>query len=406
MKTTIEFLHTVYASADMGGSRYKPDMFADRLARAASEATLERCCEHLLKACNAAGERLYTPAVVRMIGVANSSEAPRILRWLRENPKLAAALACTRHDDPGLAEVVDSITLPEASATGAAAPRGDFGIGIRATLHAPMAHGADGKAGNATIFRRIRVLTTTGDTLELPYYSGNAVRGQVRDLLADHLLRALGLPADRAKPVVALWFFYALYSGGALEEKSDATKALRKQLGDHGAARNDGIRTFRDLLPSLSLLGCALGNKVLPGHVQFADLRPVCAEWGTGSLPVAELMTWEFLTRREDHEDHQENHSMIAQTEVIRAGAELEGGLEHDRAIPAIEKAALARGLLLWQDRGMLGAENRRGLGRADITLSNLPDPDPFDRFLVDRKSDILAYLDEITATTKQGDLL
>src|SRR5690606_6982356 len=123
----------------------------------------------------------------------------------------------------------------------------------------------------------------------------------------------------------------------ALDENSDATKALKKELGDHGAIRATGIRDFRTMFPALSLLGCALGNRVLPGHCQFGDLRPICYEWGTGERPVAEMMTWEYLTRREDHEDHMVHHGMIANTECLRAGAELEGGVDYDHATPELE---------------------------------------------------------------------
>jgi hypothetical protein len=251
------------------------------------------------------------------------------------------------------------------------------------------------------LFRRIQVLATNGSSLELPYYAGNAVRGAVRDLLADHFLAAMGFPVDRAKPSVALWFFYALYSGGALEESSDAQKALKKQLGDNGAVRADGVRAFRDHLPGLSLLGCALGNRVLPGRVQFADLRPVCAEWGTGTRPVAEIMTWEFLTRREDHEGHEENHSMIANTEVLRTGTELEGGIDMDDAMPEIERSALGCGLALLAKRGRLGAENRRGFGRVVLDVQGAPDALLYENWLAGKRPEILAYLENIGATRK-----
>jgi hypothetical protein len=320
--TTIEFLRNVLQAAQIEGSRGKLDIFADRLVKAASEPSLPVCMEQLLRAVNASPERLHPPLCARMVQVACSTDGLRILRWIREQTRLVAMLAATG-DTAILAEALAEIELPEAGQTGRAAIRQPFHVSIRAAIEAPLAHGADGKAGNSTLFRRIAVLATNGAHMLLPYYSGNALRGQMRDLLADHFLRTLGLPADRSRPAVALWFFYALYSGGALEEKSDATKALKKALGDNGAIRSDGIRAFRDHLPGLSLLGCALGNRVLPGHVQFADLRPVCLEWGTGETPVAEMLTWEFLTRREDHEDHAEHHGMIATTECLRAGATL-----------------------------------------------------------------------------------
>lgn len=395
-QTTIEFLAAVLAASDMGGARGRLDTFADRLVKAASEPTLAQALEHLLRAVNASSDSIHPPLATRMLALAHSPDGPRVLRWWREQAKLVTLLAGTR-DQQLVADTLATIELPPAEITGVAVPRGEFRIGLTATCESPLAHGSDGKAGNATIFRRMQVLVD-GGSITLPYYSGNAIRGQMRDLLADHFLTSLGLRADRARPVVSMWFFYALYSGGALEENSEATKALRKQLGDHGATRAVGIRDFREHVPILSLLGCALGNRVLPGRCQVADLRPVCKEWGTGDRPVAELLTWEYLTRREDHEDHLVHHGMIANTEVLRAGTALEGGIDYDDAISDIERAALARGISLLAERGMLGAENRRGLGKVRFEIEGLPDPGPYDAFLVERKNDILKYLDSIGA--------
>ena len=402
-KVTIEFLRDVLSAAQIEGSRGRLDIFADRLVKAASEPTLAGAMESLLRAVNASADKMSPSAAAAMMRLAASGDAPRVLRWIREQAKLLTMLAAT-NNAALVAEALAEVQLPEAGQSGAAAVRQPYAVGIKATCETPLAHGADGKAGNATLFRRIDVLATNGAHMNLPYYSGNAVRGQMRDLLADHFLTALGLPADRSKPAVALWFFYALYSGGALEEKSDATKALKKQMGDNGAIRADGIRAFRDNLPALSLLGCALGNRVLPGHVQFADLRPVCREWGQGETPVADLLTWEFLTRREDHEDHAEHHGMIANTECLRTGSVLEGGVDMDSAMPEIERSALGCGLALLAKRGMLGAENRRGLGRVRMEMTGAPDAALYEAWLAENKAKILDYLDQIGSATKPVD--
>lgn len=401
-RTTVHFLRDVLGAAQLTGHRGKLDIFSDRLVKSASEPTLASAMEHLLRAMDVAADRIHAPLAAQMVRLSPTADGPRVLRWLREHAKLITMLAATR-DDKLLDEALAELPLPDAlDSSSSARQRGEFAIGIRAVCEAPLAHGADGKAGNATLFRRIHVLATNGAVLDLPYYSGNAVRGQIRDLLADHFLASIGLPADRSKPAVALWFFYALYSGGALEEKSDATKALKKQMGDNGALRADGIREFRDHLPALSLLGCALGNRVLPGRVQFADLRPVCAEWGTGEKPVAELLAWEYLTRREDHEDHDEHHGMIANTEVLRTGTSLEGGVDMDACMPEIERSALGCGLRLLQKRGMLGAENRRGLGRVSIELEGAPDSGPYEAWLAENRTKIHEYLGSVGALPKE----
>lgn len=394
-QTTLVFLAAVAAAADLGGRRGRLDIFADRLVRSASAPTLDVAMEHLLRSVQVNIDAINPPVATHMLALAGRPDGPRILRWWRDSAKLVTLLAATR-DQALVEEVLAGLTLPEAEGQGVATPRRPFDLGVHVRCETALSHGADTKAGNATLLRRMSVLTDAG-SLMLPYYAGNALRGQLRDLLADDLLRALGLPVSRNQPSVALWFFYALYSGGALEEKSDATAALRKMLGDHGAIRADGLREFRAQLPNLSLLGCALGNRIPAGRLMVNDLRPICREWGTGTVPVHELTAWEYLTRREDHEDHLEHHGMIATTEVLRAGTELEGGIDL-QIMTEVERAACAHGLTLLAEHRYLGAENRRGLGRVAMTFDRLPDPAPYREFLVAQKSRILAYLDSIGA--------
>lgn len=393
--TTIQFLKDVRMASQIKGSRGPLDVFADRLIRSVSEPTLSQAIEHLMRSMQASADQMFLPTIAKMAKIANSADAPRILRWLREHARLAVMLSAV-NDAEAIKEALQEVNLSDEDSNGFAALRQPFDIVITATCESPLAHGADGKAGNATLFRRIDVMATNGAHLVLPYYSGNAVRGQMRDLLADHLVFSLGLEKGR----LALWFFYALYSGGALEENS-ASK-LVKNLGNNGATRADGIRYFRNILPALSLLGCALGNRVLPGRIQVGDLRPKCREWGTGEKPIADLLSWEFLTRREDLEDHDDNHSMIASTEVLVVGTELEGGIDMGM-MTDLERAAFGCGINLLAKRGFIGAENRRGLGRVKFSIENIPDEKPYLDWLQENHEKIMAYLVEVEAFKNPG---
>jgi len=89
---------------------------------------------------------------------------------------------------------------------------------------------------------------------------------------------------------------------------------------------------------------------------------------------------------------------MIATTEALNPGTKLEGGVDIDLHCQPVERAALARGLLLIQQRGRIGAESRRDLGSVAIEFRDLPDPQPFDEFVSARKQDILKYLKDIGA--------
>ncbi|MHA1601797.1 MAG: hypothetical protein ACTSUI_02205, partial [Promethearchaeota archaeon] len=63
-----------------------------------------------------------------------------------------------------------------------------------------------------------------------------------------------------------------------------------------------------------------------------------------------------------------------------------------------IEKGALAKGLQLLQEKGHIGAENRRDLGGARIEIEGLPDVAPYENFLKEKKSEIFKFLHKIEA--------
>ncbi|MEN6492610.1 MAG: hypothetical protein ABFC85_11540 [Rectinema sp.] len=393
----IDMLTAILSTAGIRAKRATLDLFADRIRQAATEPNLLLFGERLIALVDAAPSGISQDIVSRFVVAAGDPEAPAILAWLSEFPRVAAMLAALQ--DPNEREAaIGAVEIRPASAkAGAAISRGEYLIPMTVTCLTPLAHGGDAKAGNSTLFRRMNVLSTEGSVLSLPFYSGNSLRGIVRDLLADHFVSALGLIPRRDKPILSLWFFHALYAGGALSEGGDIARAAKK-LGGGGNLKTEGLREFRDMLPMLSLLGCAIGNRIICGRAQFGDLRPCCREWGNGEQPANSLMEWTYLTRREDLETHEEHTGMIATTETLKAGVAMSGGIDLDAHVQEIESAALGRGLLLLQEKGWIGAENRRDLGKVRIEYENPPDPTPYDDFIARRKDDILAFLKEIAA--------
>ena len=404
MIETIEMLRSVFVNAQIKASRNRIDLMADRIRQAMTEDSLVSGMERLCTSMDVATGKIPEKVALAFIRSATRPDAGDVLAWLREHPRLASLLAATR-DDAERVEVTSSIQVShEDRDVGSVVAMRPYQIGVTARCLSPLAHGADHKAGNATLFRRMDVLTSTGRTTSLPFYAANAWRGQLRDALANHLVHYLGIDNTDNGMRLSQWFFQAIYSGGALEERTSATmKKLGKVLGNNGAIRTDGVRKIRDTLPSLSLLGCSLGNKILPGRVQFGDLRPRCKQWGTGDVDVSELFDWTFLTRREDREEHAawDHSGMIATTEVLKAGTILDGGIDYDPHAQPIELAALARGLLCLQERGRLGAENRRGLGMVELDFTDLPDPAPYDMFIAVNTVDILGFLESVEGIVK-----
>lgn len=406
LKPTLDMIRSISKASDIKISRGYTDFLADRIIIAATEPNLLAFVERLSGLMNATLE--YIGGNVRAAFIANIAkpEADYVLAWMREYPRVAAMIV-TLYDDGNYKESIELIEIEKRSASsGVALPQPKYDIPLKITCLSPLAHGGDNKAGNTTLFRRMQVLSQEGGILTLPFYSGNAIRGQMRDLLGDHYLSALGLIPSKSIPTCSLWFFYALYTGGKLEENSAEAKALGKKMGSSGALRTEGMREFRNMIPPLSVLGTAIGNRIISGRLNFGDAKPRCKEWGTGEIPAAELFEFTFLTRREDCESHAdgENHAMIANSECLRAGTILDAGIDFSEHVTDIERACIGKGLNLLKENGYLGAENRRGFGNVQIDCNSIPDPTLYETYLTENRQAILDYLTEIEALNAPND--
>jgi hypothetical protein len=408
LKSTFDMIRAVSKAADIKIHRGFTDFLADRIVQATTQPSLLSMMERLAALLNTEMEDVGGKKIAAFMQCVNAFDAPAVLDWLRDYPRVVAMVVMQKDQEIYEACIKDLEVPVSAMEKGTALPSAVPCIPIRITCLSPLAHGADTKAGNATIFRRMQVLSTTNQVLSLPFYAGNALRGQMRDALADHFLQALGLTPRKDDPPCNLWFFHALYAGGALEENSAQAKALSQKLGSSGAVRAEGVHELRNMIPPCSVLGTALGNRVLSGRVNFCDFRPQCAEWGNGDVSVGNLFEWTYLTRREDYENHEQGHnsSMIANTECLKAGSVLVGGVDISAHATDIERACIGKGLSLLQDAGYIGAENRRGLGQVQIEIDGFPDASKYDEYLDKNRLRILEYLEEIGAIQKQGELL
>jgi len=336
-----------------------------------------------------------------------------------DNLKMLACLEIEKDEDSGNAHSIPNYTLP-----------------IQITCLSNLAHGADHKAGNATLFRRMQVLTTKNKVIELPYFAGNALRGTLRDIMADHFLSTIGLKPSRQKPPVELWFFQILYSGGMLEGKKEGIKKaiankkkkeeqaeldleeidvlesepnetdakkvkssrmVEKALGANGAVKISGMNEMKEYLPMISILGSAFINRIVPGKLNVSDFVPECKEWGFGNsnLSVNNILEWTFLTRRDDLETREEgeNASMIATTETLKRGTVLHGGIDYSFRLTEIELSCLECALTLLNNKGFIGAESRRGFGKVKLDFNSNAGIKAYGEYLLANADKIKSYL-------------
>ncbi len=128
-----------------------------------------------------------------------------------------------------------------------------------------------------------------GQPLECFVYSGNAYRGQLRDLSAEYMTEKLG--GLTYNPDV----FYLLFSGGS--------------LGGAQSVDIDQARMYRRNVPMLSVFGGGVGNQILTGKIKVGSMYPLVAECqrvlpeGLRDLNAPSWRQWTFeksFTRMDD----------------------------------------------------------------------------------------------------------
>lgn len=230
------------------------------------------------------------------------------------------------------------------------------------TVTSPLIH-SDEKVEIMQRFRREPIVTGDGEILDVPIYSGNAIRGMLRRAAALRLCDLLGVQ-DRELPSRS---FYLLFSGGYLE-------------GSDYAHRVDDLMELRSTLPILELFGCSFGARVLGGRLEVWRGEPVCREmqdlpghaghpaYETGPVhSVFDLLTEVSYSRRDDRTDMLEGESsdvqMRYQFEALIPGTRLLHGLVLQSRNPVLA-GCLADAIATCSEWQKLGGRGAIGHGR------------------------------------------
>jgi hypothetical protein len=140
------------------------------------------------------------------------------------------------------------------------------------TLLSPLAHGADEKSGNVTMFRRQWVFDAlTGRRAAVPFLSGNAVRGMWRDMVFGRWLQLIGLTSNDLPPAKA----HALLAGGSVDVGADT-----------GAADPVARRLAREICPPWDLFAGCLEQQIMGGRARIHDATLVCRETAWQVAPI------------------------------------------------------------------------------------------------------------------------
>lgn len=263
---------------------------------------------------------------------------------------------------------------------------------IKGTLIAmsPIHHGGDEKTGAESMLRRNKVVVNES-IIEVPYISGNAIRGILRRYIMSDFLQKIEYE------IKTMRLYHTLFTGGILETvdtKSSGTidLELRKKV----------IK----FLPPVRMLGMSYGNQIVEGKLHVGLMRPICAELKE-YLPdnlnphnnIYEFLDFTHQTRKDDiHADRKDNDQavqMLINYEVFIPGTKFWHEIKIEDA-NKIDKGVVARMIELWKQKPYIGGKSSIGLGELKINYNPTWDPKPYLNFINTKKDEIKKVLEEI----------
>lgn len=239
---------------------------------------------------------------------------------------------------------------------------------VNVKLISPLAHFGDELCGTMQTARRMKF--KIGDKfVDIPVYSGNAMRGILRTLVFQDMLEKCGMSINGISQAV----FYTLFNGGSLKSGGIENLEFKQKLAE--------------CCPALVLLGSAFGNQMTEGKAKIGILRPICKELNGYNKTQSEqslysgMISEVFQTRLDRLKTKTENVAdveivpketvqMKYEFEVLSAGTELETSISVEFAND-LEKSCMAYMLDLLKESGHLGGKSSEGYGNIELTYTN-----------------------------------
>lgn len=165
-------------------------------------------------------------------------------------------------------------------------------------LRSPLSHIGESISTTSYLVEE-PILQPDGSLVSVFCYSGNAWRGQLRDLAAAYMLRSLDAR-------VGIDAFHLLFSGG--------------KIGGDMVVDINRARDFRRAVPMLSVWGGGISNQILAGKMAVGNCYPLCQETAhllpelvRGSCTTSyQQLTFEKSFSRKDDAKDPRNENMLA----------------------------------------------------------------------------------------------
>jgi len=242
----------------------------------------------------------------------------------------------------------------------------------------PLSHISEAISTNSYLAQD-PILQDDGTIEEVFCYSGNALRGQMRDccsrFMLKYMVRKLGLDS-----------FHLMFSGG--------------KIGGDQVVDIQAAKILRQNIPVIGILGGGIGNQIIAGKIKFQCIYPICKEaipvlprelYEKAMLRTYVNMTYEkSFTRMDDaksdlnsdyitekHEKPNEpgekkknvSDQMRMTSELVVAGVELYSVIDLV-GVTEIEIGALLSGFYDFVVAPYIGGQSNKGHGYVDLNYA------------------------------------
>jgi len=262
-------------------------------------------------------------------------------------------------------------------------------VELKIVARAPIHHGGDEKTGVETTMRRMKYIVD-GEIVEVPYISGNAIRGMLRRMVMKDLIERIGYEIKTPR------LYHIVYSGGVLEDVGKESGMFNLEIR----------RKIRSLIPPISLLGTSFGNQVISGKLVVGNMLPYCRELNDflpekSNISFYELIDWTFNTRRDElREERAEDENAVQMKYNIEVFVPGTAFYQKNSILDGneVEEACFSYMLQLWKQHPYIGGKSAIGFGEVDINIKKgeLPPPDTYLKHIEENKEKILEVLNEM----------
>jgi CRISPR/Cas system CSM-associated protein Csm3 (group 7 of RAMP superfamily) len=264
------------------------------------------------------------------------------------------------------------------------------------TAKSPLHHGGNEKTGSVVMLNRMKYKLQNGEFQDIPYISGNAIRGVLRRLLIQDFFEQLGYALDVGNSS-ELKLYHAFFAGGILESvDKNATGQIDVKLK----------KKIIEYLPVIRLLGFSVGNQIVPSKLKVGHLLPACKELQhvmpdgvTAGNSFYELLTTAFQTRKDDvhaeREKDEQAMQMLIEYELFSPGTEFWHEFRIEDPDP-IDLSCMARAIELWKIKPFLGGKSSIGMGQLGIEYDCKHSSKEYLDFVKKNKAEIIKTIKSI----------